>query len=39
MKCVGIQYIEAYRILKESGKGKFLRTIHFIWGPGLLNLL
>lgn len=36
MKCVGIQYVEAFRILKETGKANFLRTIYFIWGPGLI---
>ncbi|XP_074645722.1 aminoacylase-1-like isoform X1 [Tubulanus polymorphus] len=32
MKCVGIQYIEAIRRLKEQGK-RFLRTIHMTFVP------
>jgi aminoacylase len=33
MKCVGIQYTEALRRLKEGGNAKFLRTVHILWGP------
>ena len=32
MKCVGIQYLEAYRRLKNSGKKNFTRTIYFVFG-------
>lgn len=32
MKCVGIQYLEAYRRLKANGHTQFLRTIHFVFG-------
>ncbi|KAE9552450.1 hypothetical protein FO519_004335 [Halicephalobus sp. NKZ332] len=32
MKCVGIQYLEAYRRLKSNGHSQFLRTIHFAFG-------
>uniref|UniRef100_A0AC35GL77 N-acyl-aliphatic-L-amino acid amidohydrolase n=1 Tax=Panagrolaimus sp. PS1159 TaxID=55785 RepID=A0AC35GL77_9BILA len=32
MKCVGIQYLEAYRRLKKAGKKNFTRTIYFVFG-------
>ncbi|KAI1710839.1 peptidase family m20/M25/M40 domain-containing protein [Ditylenchus destructor] len=32
-KCLGIQYIEAIRRLKQAGNASFLRTIHLLYGP------
>jgi aminoacylase len=34
MKSVGIQYLEAIRRLKKSGKAEFLRTINLLFTPG-----
>lgn len=39
MKSIGIQYVEALRRLFQSGQKNFLRTIHIVWGPGLLLFL
>uniref|UniRef100_A0A1I8BS11 M20_dimer domain-containing protein n=1 Tax=Meloidogyne hapla TaxID=6305 RepID=A0A1I8BS11_MELHA len=34
MKCVGVQYLEALRVLKASNENKpFVRTINILWGP------
>lgn len=38
-KCLGIQYIEAIRRLKQAGNASFLRTIHLLYGPGKCALL
>lgn len=32
MKCVGVQYLEAIRRLKEEGK-QCRRTVHLVFGP------
>jgi aminoacylase len=32
-KCLGIQYAEAYRRLKEQNNISYLRTVHILWGP------
>lgn len=34
MKCVGIQYLEAIRRLKQAGNADFLRTINLLYVPG-----
>lgn len=38
MKCVGIQYLEAIRYLKEEGV-RLKRTIHISFVPGTLSIV
>uniref|UniRef100_A0A915DB75 N-acyl-aliphatic-L-amino acid amidohydrolase n=1 Tax=Ditylenchus dipsaci TaxID=166011 RepID=A0A915DB75_9BILA len=33
MKSIGIQYLEAIRQLRQTGKKSFLRTVHIVFGP------